>query len=552
MNTLEHGLSKLNDAQKNVLKEYKRMVKHTKSIGLNLCLGFGKTLLSIVIALHHLEYGPILVVMSKTLLESWKTEIHKFFENGLKYEVYHQTNVKDLDMFNIHKDTQLVLTTIDVVSALYKKYDLEYDFVHKQIVNPGQFNEHFINVYNRPTNPFLKGDTRILYSKRWGSLIVDEIQTYTNINSNRCKGLGAICAEYRISTSGTMFNEPKINRILGYYIIMNDPKFPRTLPAAEICIKTRYKGFSKDVITRKVDTSFEKPKTNIQIITHTLTNEEEIVYTCMKSILNKIRQLYLNHKRNGDTHETRKFSSYLLAMLTYLRQATVCPLVPISKTMLDLCDLECKSELSELMKSEFEVYEMGAWLKDMNSIKSSRIKKLLDILNKHKKERVVFFTSFRTSIDIFTYFLKNRNVYILTSNMSAAKRKATVDEFSNSDNGVLLLTYHIGSVGLNIQSSHTLLLADLWWNALTTQQAIGRFVRQGQKSKVVNIYYFTSNTGVENAVFKKQDIKMQMIEELEKGTLRKQMEKIRVLDIIRMINLEDNKLLAEKMSQLKI
>lgn len=547
---LKKGVDTLNEAQKDVLNEY--LERKTKSVGLNLCLGFGKTLLSIVIGLHHIAKGPILVVMSKTLLESWKTEIEKFFGSDLKYRVYHQTVIKNLDLFELEKDILLVLTTVDVISRLYKKYDLEHDFVHKQIINEGQFNQHFINEYRRPLNPFLKGTTRILFSQRWGTLIVDEVQTYTNITSNRCKGIGAICAEHRLSTSGTIFDEPKPEHILGYYVIMNGYNFPRTLPEAKKYLAEHYRGYKEDTITRTTNTSFQKPDCNTVIISHKLCKEEEAIYSCMKDTLSDIRKKYAEFKFQGDVHETRKFSSYLLAMLTYLRQSIVCPLVPISKVMLDLCDLKCKSDLSLLLKENLDKHNLSNWLDDEESIKSSRIKEIMTILTKHNDERVVLFTSFRTTLDIIDFFITDRPTFVITSAMSAIRRKVLIENFNTSNVGVLLLTYQIGSVGLNIQSSHTVLLADLWWNALTTQQAIGRLVRQGQKSKVVNIYYFTSNTGVENAVFNKQDKKLEMLSQLEQGTLKTKMNRIKVLDIIKMIDLEDNETMIGKMARLSL
>ena len=71
---LEIGLSKLNKDQLDVYNEC--ITK--KSGGLCLSLGAGKTLTSLVVGLNLSNDKPILVVCSKTLLSSWKNEIHKF------------------------------------------------------------------------------------------------------------------------------------------------------------------------------------------------------------------------------------------------------------------------------------------------------------------------------------------------------------------------------------------------------------------------------------------------------------------------------------------
>jgi SNF2 family DNA or RNA helicase len=124
--------------------------------------------------------------------------------------------------------------------------------------------------------------------------------------------------------------------------------------------------------------------------------------------------------------------------------------------------------------------------------------------------------------------------------MSAIQRSETIETFKTGTGNILLLTYIIGAEGLNLQCSNTVLLADFEWNDGKTRQSIGRVLRYGQTSKVVNIYYFTSNTGVEKAIFTKHDEKLVILDEMSVGAIKSKIKKLSVKELINIINKEDN------------
>ena len=68
--------------------------------------------------------------------------------------------------------------------------------------------------------------------------------------------------------------------------------------------------------------------------------------------------------------------------------------------------------------------------------------------------------------------------------------KLTARTLKKSKNGILLLTFGIGANGLNLQCADTVLIADFWWNADKTRQAIARILRYGQEATCINIYYY--------------------------------------------------------------
>jgi len=169
------------------------------------------------------------------------------------------------------------------------------------------------------------------------------------------------------------------------------------------------------------------------------------------------------------------------------------------------------------------------------------MKEALKVIEKHSDENIVVFSCFRKCIPIFRKFLpSDRKVFTLESKMSSDERFRTLEEFSRGKGNILLLTFDIGAERLNLQSSNTVVLLDFFWNDGKTQQAIARVLRYGQMASEVNIYLFTSNTAIEKAIFEKHDSKLSVIEELSQGRPTTKVTRMKIDEIVKIINREDN------------
>lgn len=515
--------------------------------GMSLPLGTGKTLISLCVSLYNTikDKKPILIIASKSLITNWEHEIKKFFGNELKYEIFHNSLFakKDFFMWKMKEDTKVVLITIDTLADYYNKCNVDKKFVKKIFVKELNM---IINEYEEPKNPFLNHTVGggIFYSIKWGSVIVDEVQKYTNVETLWCQSLGALCSDYRWALSGTMFDEPSVSRILGYYLIINAKDKPRNLPKLKEYINsTNFKGLNETLIIREKNNVFIPPKVNEHIITHNLSKEESIIYTTMKKILLQVKKKAEEAKLYDNIEDLKKFNSYKLVMLMYLRQSLTCSLVPITSVSLDICDFKDKSELSKIIIQELNNTGISNWLNKVDSVKSSRIVETIKCINERVSEKVIVFACFKSFLDVLEHYLLElkRPIFTMTSKMSIKKRQNLLKNFENSTNGVLLITYQLGAEGLNLQFASTVLLVDFWWNAAKTQQAIGRIFRYGQTSKEINVYLFTSNTGIEKILFDKQKAKINILNELKTGTIKTKIPIIKMDDIIKLIDLEDNK-----------
>jgi SNF2 family DNA or RNA helicase len=535
----DKGVEYLNDFQLNILEECSKK----RNYALSLPMGSGKTLLSIVIGLQYLRRDEqILVVVPKTLILNWINEIKKFFKDELKYVVYHNDYVKT-EEFALETDAKLVITTSETLSKYYKL--LNIDIVSYTIENENQFNQHVIKHYNIPRSTY-KGN--LLFEKKWGYLIVDEIQKFTKIDTLKCSSLIAINSRNRVCMSGTVFDEPTTERILGYHLILHDRSFPDNIPETELYIRSRnFKGVSKNTVFRKENEAFtQKPILKSIIVEHSLYSAEIKIYTLLKETMILISKEVKRYQSLGMTEETKRFSSYILVIITYLRQSLVSVLIPLASISLEVSDLSKKSELATILTNKLEDPEIKEYLNDPVKIVSSRIQKCLDLTLFHSKEKIVIFSCYRTSIDLLKCFLNGRHIFDIKSSMSSGARLKTIKEFEESTDGILLLTYNIGAEGLNLQFCHNIILLDFWWNSGKTQQAIARVFRFGQKSKQVNAYFLTSNTILENLIFQKQKDKLDVIEELNTGQITTKIKSMSTKDMIRFLDAAENvKILKE-------
>lgn len=542
MKLLNNIYNKLRDNQKEIIDKCLKI----KSGGLNLSMGYGKTIISLYISLIlSKKEEKILIICSKTLIYTWINEIDKFFGKEIKYIILHKDYIKKINEFKLDDNIKIIITTPEVTSKYYKKLNIENKFVYYTIENT-IFDSYSLCNYRKIDEPYSDSNEEfdILYSIKWGVLIVDEVQNYTNILTRKCRSIISICANYRWCLSGTLFSEPKIERILGYYLLINHNTFPRNLiEAKNLVIKdkeSKYKGINETLITS--DKIILDIKVNEKILINKLREEEEKIYIYMKSILKTIQSNVINYKAIGDIDNFRKFNAFKLSLLTYLRQFLVNPLLPLANTYLNISNLKEKNELAEIIMKNFSDFNIKNYLENEDNIISSRLELILFNINKNKDKKIIIFTCYRDNLDLLKYLIENKlNIETLSinSNMNINKRNNILEKFKK-DNNILLLTYKLGSEGLNLQCADIVMLLDFEWSSNQTNQAIARVVRSGQIKKEIDIYYYISNLAIEKALFQKQKEKLLMLEELKTGVIFMKLKKIKVNDIINLITSEEN------------
>lgn len=516
----------LTDFQKDIVTECLQKRRGCMSIP----MGAGKTLMALEMCsrIYQEHARPTLFVCSKTLTKNCVQEIAKFKDESFKFAVFHKEDMNEVDMMKFNPDGyHIVIITIDVLWRVYRELKIADRFIEKQRIGP-----NLLNYYNIPQRPFLSRDAKgfgsFLYSTIWGCLIIDEVQTYTNIMTYGCQSICSIFAIYRWAMSGTPIDEPKIERLMGYYYIIGDGRFPRSKPETLKYVKLDFKGMQASMVIRKQeDLDYDLPEYEEIIIEHGLTDVEIRMYETLKEIL----RLTVKYKNDNFENklEVKKANECMLTLILYFREFLVCPYVPY-RSMID--DIKKPKLIVKWFKIVTKRYEI-----EFKTRNSTRIKEMIKILEKHKDERCIMFNNFRQNQNYCEHYIKktNRPIFVMHPSQDSDERIALLQDFETSDNGVLLLTFQLGATGLNIQCCRIVLIADTWWNNGRVQQAIARVYRRGQNRKVF-AYLFTANTGMEINLFKKQVSKRELIGKVMKGKVNSlEIEKLNVTQMCKII-----------------
>lgn len=531
----EEAAKKLSNYQLEIVEE----CLEKKSAGLSVPMGGGKTRISIYLCdIITEEEEPILIIVeSKNLIQQWINEIRELYGDYYKYYVYHGDYDKNRKE-KVLSDEKFIITTPQMISALYNENpQLERWLITKEIRNEGQFGQHEVNNYSKGPMPINSND--IIYSRMWKALIVDEFHLISNIDSTKCKALLCIPAERKWLLSGTLIANPVPSKIISYFTMLELENVPTNLPDLKLYLKgeqiinevryPKFLGMNGTMVHRsEIPIQVEK---EVHKVVVELTREEREIYLIMRTIA-----IQLSNELKEATANKSSLSAALLAMLTYLRECVVCPMIPIASMALNVCTYSYKDELANRFFEIFNRTNLMGYLNNTQNVLSSKILKAYELIRAHNK--VIVFCSYRTIIDIMINNLdEDIPAYTIDGSMSGKKRAEMLEEVKNLDRFCIFLTYKIGSSGLNLQFANTVIAMDIEWMESNMSQAIARVVRQGQQEKV-NVYFILSNTGVENAIYNKQINKRNIIAELKTGPAKTAIDRIKVVDIVKLLEQE--------------
>ena len=142
---------------------------------------------------------------------------------------------------------------------------------------------------------------------------------------------------------------------------------------------------------------------------------------------------------------------------------------------------------------------------------SEKIDILLDILERHRSERVLVFCEFEETTKEIVDSLAERPSFLMTGSTAVFDREALVSGFRRSPDGVLVMT-SVGSEGIDLQFCSTLVNYDLTWNPMVLEQRIGRIDRIGQTKEAINIYNFVVSGSIDERIIATLGRKLGLVE----------------------------------------
>ncbi|KAH0572260.1 SNF2 family N-terminal domain-containing protein [Spironucleus salmonicida] len=128
-----------------------------------------------------------------------------------------------------------------------------------------------------------------------------------------------------------------------------------------------------------------------------------------------------------------------------------------------------------------------------------KTEKIIAFLSSCSITKFLIFSQFISHLDVLQHFIPLQ-VFRIDGNTPNDERTSILTNFKiTTEKSVLLLTYPIGNVGLNIIEAKCIIFADFSYNPNEIQQSISRSVRIGQKDSVQVVYFVQG--AVENEIF---------------------------------------------------
>ena len=173
--------------------------------------------------------------------------------------------------------------------------------------------------------------------------------------------------------------------------------------------------------------------------------------------------------------------------------------------------------LERIINGEISDSDCINFLTYSNKLFSLDENKNKEVANIAKDRKVIVFSAFREEQNQICSNLNNECFVI---NGEVNDRDDILKMFYESRNKPLLITYGVGGVGLNLQTSNEIIFSSVLFDWEKMEQSKGRIARIGQKSKIIKYNYILSESKITKMILenlKRKDGVNSLIKEIING-----------------------------------
>jgi len=415
-------------------------------------MGTGKTVVS-ASHIKELELLPCLILCPTTLKLNWFDEIEKW----IGVEPYYAESTDDI-------------------------VDYYYSCIEKGVDAIKQMKRIFI--LHHEALAYVEGDPirEMITEMKWKSVIIDE--------SHRFRNMGALRTETLMNFSG---NGAKFLFLTGTPIVNSNFDMYPMLEMVELVnnpdeFLSKYTYGYNGPYGYKISGSRNKEEL-LQLMApmYIRRTKEEVL-----EHLPPIRILPVRLEMTPDQRES--YSHFEEMMCLFLDDEE------------EITSPNILSLLTRLRQLSLDPTIIG---KKSNSSKTKAIKELIE---SNPSEKWIIMTTSKAYVKYLAKKLPG--IVTMTGETPPAERQLRINEFEkNPTKNVLALTYKVGGLGINLQFAHYMILADQWWHSETTEQAIGRIQRPGQKHPMT-VYRLHNTNSIDDLMQEKILKKKAMADEI--------------------------------------
>jgi SNF2 family DNA or RNA helicase len=153
---------------------------------------------------------------------------------------------------------------------------------------------------------------------------------------------------------------------------------------------------------------------------------------------------------------------------------------------------------------------------------SAKLAQLLDMLPEMVAEgrKILLFSQFTEMLGLIEKALPDLGIPWVKLTGQSKNRDASIDQFTNGQVPLFLISLKAGGVGLNLPQADTVIHFDPWWNPAVENQATDRAHRIGQTKNVWVIKLVAQGT-IEERMLALQERKAQLARDMYDGAVQR-------------------------------
>ncbi|KIY43333.1 hypothetical protein FISHEDRAFT_67850 [Fistulina hepatica ATCC 64428] len=520
-------------------------------------MGLGKTLQSIcILASKHFERAqryketrspdavplPSLIVCPPTLTGHWYYEILKYVD-GLRPVLYTGNSRERTKILGRLKKYEVIITSYEVV----------------------------------------RNDIGTLSDIDWLYCILDEGHIIKNAKTKLSKAVKNIRSQHRVILSGTpiqnnvlelwslfdflmpgfLGTESSFNERFGKPILANRDGKSKNAEGAALALEALHKQVLPFLLRRlKEDVLNDLPPKIIQDYYCELSDMQKYLYDDFSKsrALESAQGALQSGGKSGQQHVfqslqyLRKLCNHPALVLKGEQEATKAALSKVDCASTGLTDIQHAPKLLALRQLLTDCgIGLSAPSPTSDIMKTELADNVSDASSTFSQHRVLIFCQLKRMLDIietdlFKQHMPSVTYMRLDGDVEPSKRHAIVQTF-NSDPSIdcLLLTTHVGGLGLTLTGADTVIFVEHDWNPMKDLQAMDRAHRIGQK-KVVNVYRLITKGTLEEKIMGLQRFKLNIANSVvtQQNTGLASMDTDLVLDLFRRTTEEEDAPAAPK------
>jgi SNF2 family DNA or RNA helicase len=424
-------------------------------LGAGACLaddmGLGKTLQALSVILCRAKNGPTLVIAPTSVARNWESEAQHFAPT-LQPQIFGMGNRK------------------------------------KMIKNAGPF-DLILCTYG-----LLHQESKLLESKHWETIVLDEAQAIKNMSTKRSKAAMKLDGGFKIITTGTPIENHlgelwNLFRFINPGLLGSHERFNKiyAVPIEKFGdrqIRNRLKKLIQPfILRRKKSQVLEELPPRTEILHRVEMSPDEMAF------YEALRISAVENLENQDDPKSKSGVMRIRILAEIMRLRRAC------------CNPKLITNDSTIQSSKLSEFE-----------------KILDeMLENHHKALV--FSQFVGHLSILRELLDKKGIkyQYLDGSVSQKERKKRVDAFQSGEGEVFLISLRAGGLGLNLTAADYVIHMDPWWNPAVEDQASDRAHRIGQH-RPVTVYRLIAKNTIEEKIVDLHSHKRDLADRLLEGS----------------------------------